>query len=148
MNRDGVLNLEGQREDGADRHLGDEAEPFDEIGPMGLGHRGRQHPIDDVKTDGLGFLGDLGGDFFHRLFGDRRNKRIDVGDVEGIGPVTAGFVFPGELAGDNRFEQFYAIGMLTNERFEFSLEVEIWQGAQPGDERFTVRVWHGVESWI
>ncbi len=143
MNRDRVLDLARQSENGADGNLRDLAEALDEIGIRGIGHGGGEHAVDDVEPDGLGFLGDLEGEFFHGFLGDRGGKGIDVGDVHRVCPDAADVLLRRDFVGDERLHEFDAGAVPGDEAGGVERSLEVGQRAEVPDEIFNVGTLHG-----
>ena len=125
MDRDGVVDLPGGGEDGADGHLGNLAQTPQERLIFGCGHRDRQNPLDDVKPQRVGLLRDLVGDLFHRLLGHDRGKGIDVGEAEAVRPLLAGFILAQQTRIDDALQQLRSVGPMTvNQFLQLVLEAE------------------------
>ena len=120
------LDVAREREDRADGHLGDLADPLDEVGIVGRRKRGGEDALDDVQADHAGLAGDLDGNGRDRLVGDERGERVNVGVAEGIGVEAAGVVLGEDFPLDDGEQQRQAaLRVLPFERGEFAAVVEI-----------------------
>lgn len=147
VNRNGILDFLGESEDGAHGHLGDLSEAPGEIGIRRIGHRDREHTVEHVEADGLGFLGHFHRDFRGGFLGDDRSERINVGDVEHVGPLAAGFVLGEVFLVDDGLQQLRAVAEPVAQALHFLREVEVRELADPLDKGAIFGIWHG-EIWL
>ena len=98
MDGDRILDFPLGGENRTDRHLGNLAEAFDQRFVLGCRHGHRQRVIDDIEPDGGRFLSNLQGQPLHRLLGDNRGKRIDIGVANGVAPLPARLILADQFA--------------------------------------------------
>ena len=70
LDGNGIRDLAGQAEDGAEGDLGNLLDATHQGGVLGLAHGDGQDPVDDIEANGLGLQRDLRRDFVDRLIGD------------------------------------------------------------------------------
>ncbi len=147
MDRDGVVDLTRQREDGTHGKLRDLAEAPHEDAVGGVGHRGGEHAVEHIEAERLGFLRDLGGNAPDGFLGDDGRERVDVGDVDGIGPVAACLILWQDFFVDDGLDEIGAIETLRERRHLLQV-IEVRQFAETFEEGFMIWIWHGGRSWL